>query len=102
MVNGYIFVVFSFRIWPWCGTVMAEEGNQRENKEKIKLRRLSLRGYREITDEGLTSIRNLSLDLLDVTYTGVTKEGIEKFLTLNPNCRVLHPNYCVCKPRIPC
>ncbi|CAG9770240.1 unnamed protein product [Ceutorhynchus assimilis] len=73
-----------------------------QDANKTRLRRLSLRGYRAITDEALISIRNLNLDLLDVTYTRVTKEGISNFLVWNPNCRVLHPDYCVCKPRIPC
>ncbi|ENN77609.1 hypothetical protein D910_07589 [Dendroctonus ponderosae] len=70
-------------------------------KDKLKLRKLSLRGYRKITDSALKYIQNLSLDLLDVTYTGVTREGIESFLNLNPNCRVLHQDYCICKPNIP-
>lgn len=76
--------------------------NQWENRKKIKLRRLSLRGYKEITNDALVCIQNLNLDLLDVTYTKVTKEGISKFLNLNPNCRVIHPSYCVCKPLILC
>ncbi|XP_050305403.1 uncharacterized protein LOC126742683 isoform X2 [Anthonomus grandis grandis] len=73
-----------------------------EQEERIKLRRLSLRGYRGITDQCLRNLSNLNLSLLDVTYTGVTKEGIEQFLTVNPNCRVVHPSFCRCKPRIPC
>ncbi|KAL1500800.1 hypothetical protein ABEB36_006242 [Hypothenemus hampei] len=73
----------------------------RDDEKKLKLRRLSLRGYRLISDETLYIIRNLHLDLLDVTYTRVTKQGLEEFLTFNPNCRVVHENYCVCKPYIP-
>ncbi|XP_066144971.1 uncharacterized protein [Euwallacea fornicatus] len=76
--------------------------NQEESQHKISLRRLSLRGYRGITDEALVCVQNLNLELLDVTHTAVTRDGVAKFLTLNPNCRVLHPSYCVCKPRIPC
>ncbi|XP_018565959.1 uncharacterized protein LOC108906990 [Anoplophora glabripennis] len=70
-------------------------------KKKSRLRRLSLRGFRRITNVALDYIKNLKLDLIDLTYTSVTKEGIENFLAYNPNCRVIHPLYCICKPLNP-
>ncbi|XP_060533887.1 uncharacterized protein LOC132706530 isoform X2 [Cylas formicarius] len=73
---------------------------QEENDKKLKLRRLSLRGYRMITDAALSYIKNLNIDLLDVTYTAVTREGVEQFLAYNPKCRVIHKDFCVCRPRI--
>ncbi|KAJ8916050.1 hypothetical protein NQ315_010918 [Exocentrus adspersus] len=60
-------------------------------KKKSRLRRLSLRGFRRITNLALDYVKNLKLDLIDLTYTSVTKEGIENFLAYNPNCRVIHP-----------
>ncbi|XP_030757286.1 uncharacterized protein LOC115883118 isoform X3 [Sitophilus oryzae] len=69
---------------------------------KVSIRRLSLRGYRGITNTTLELIKNINLSLLDVTYTSVTKAAIEEYLIFNPNCRVVHENFCVCKPRIPC
>lgn len=71
-------------------------------EKRSSLHRLSLRGYRKITDRGLEYLKHLNMELLDLTYTTVTKEGIENFLVNNPNCRIIHPLYCVCKPRKPC
>lgn len=71
-------------------------------EKKSCLQRLSLRGYRKITDRGLEYLKHLNMDLLDLTYTTVTKDGIENFLVTNPNCRIIHPLYCVCKPIRPC
>ncbi|KAF7271814.1 uncharacterized protein LOC143193807 [Rhynchophorus ferrugineus] len=71
-------------------------------RQKVNLRRLSLRGYRQISDVALDFLKTINLDLLDVTYTGVTKEAILDFLSSNPNCRVVHEDFCVCKPHIPC
>ncbi|XP_074041955.1 uncharacterized protein isoform X2 [Leptinotarsa decemlineata] len=67
-------------------------------KRKICLRRLSLRGYRRVTDITLGYLANLEIELIDLTFTSVTKKGIENFLVHNPNCRVVHPLYCTCKP----
>nr|XP_022918848.1 uncharacterized protein LOC111427780 [Onthophagus taurus] len=36
----------------------------------------------------------------DVTGTVVSKEGIEQFLRLNPDCRIIHEIMCTCKPKI--
>lgn len=69
-------------------------------KKETPLRRLSLRGFHRVTDVGLSYLQDLDLELLDLTYTGVTQAGIEKFLIDNPNCRIIHQKYCVCKPRI--
>ncbi|VEN49723.1 unnamed protein product [Callosobruchus maculatus] len=68
---------------------------------KISLRRISLRGYNKVTNMALLYLRYLQIELLDLTYTSVTKQEIENFLLYNPNCRVIHPMYCVCKPRNP-
>ncbi|CAG9861193.1 unnamed protein product [Phyllotreta striolata] len=70
-------------------------------KCKIPLKRLSLRGYKKVTDFTLNYIKNLDIELIDLTYTSVTKRGIENFLVHNPNCRVIHPFYCICKPKNP-
>lgn len=71
------------------------------NQHKVSLRCLSLRGYKRITDTTLYYIKHLNLELLDLTYTSVTKGGIENFLIENPNCRIIHQNYCRCKPKNP-
>lgn len=71
------------------------------NEHKVSLRCLSLRGYKRITDTTLQYIKHLNLELLDLTYTSVTKEGIESFLVENTNCRIIHQNYCRCKPKNP-
>ncbi|CAH0549656.1 unnamed protein product [Brassicogethes aeneus] len=70
-------------------------------EKKIPLKRLSLRGYLKITDKILTCIKDLSLDLLDLTYTQCTVEGINNFLSYNPNCRIVHNKFCTCKPSLP-
>ncbi|KAJ8951131.1 hypothetical protein NQ318_021575 [Aromia moschata] len=67
-------------------------------KKKLALRRLSLRGFRRITNRALDYIKHLNLELLDLTYTSVTEDAIEAFLISNPNCRIVHPAYCVCTP----
>ncbi|CAH1976934.1 unnamed protein product [Acanthoscelides obtectus] len=68
---------------------------------KISLRRISLRGYKKVTHFALLYLRYLQIELIDLTYTSVTKREIENFLLYNPNCRVIHPMYCVCKPKNP-
>lgn len=68
---------------------------------KISLRCLSLRGYKKVTDKSLFYLNHLNLELLDLTYTSVTKAGIEEFLLGNPNCRIIHHNYCRCMPKNP-
>ncbi|XP_044764318.1 uncharacterized protein LOC123320892 [Coccinella septempunctata] len=67
---------------------------------KCGLKQLSFRGYDRVSNLTLRNIENLHLDLLDVTYTKCTKKGILDFLRINPNCRVLHKEFCVCKPRM--
>nr|CAI5848163.1 unnamed protein product [Callosobruchus analis] len=54
---------------------------------KISLRRLSLRGYKKVTKMALLYLRYLQIELLDLTYTSITKQEIENFLLYNPNCR---------------
>lgn len=83
-------------LFPWPNQHRLPEGQQ-----KVSIRRLSLRGYRRITDVTLYCLKHLNLELLDLTYTDVTKSGIEHFLSDNPNCRVIHHYYCRCKPRNP-
>ncbi|KAJ8976594.1 hypothetical protein NQ317_005784 [Molorchus minor] len=77
------------------------ERDENAPKKKLQLHRLSLRGSKRITDAALHYIKNLNIDLLDLTYTSVTKRGIQYFLNSNPNCRIIHPSYCVCKPNNP-
>ncbi|KAG5891799.1 hypothetical protein JTB14_006190 [Gonioctena quinquepunctata] len=79
--------------------LIIENQDRWRQKRKIPLRRLSLRGYRRVTDVTLNYIANLEIELIDLTYTSVTKQGIENFLVHNPNCRVIHPLYCTCKPK---
>lgn len=69
--------------------------------KKTAVRRLSLRGFKDVSDGVLQAVQRLNLDLLDVTYTGCTAEGINSFLAYNPNCRVVHPDFCTCKPIMP-
>lgn len=79
---------------------LPNEGRQiaQRDLKQVPLRQLSLRGFSKVTDHSLKYLEKLNLDLLDLTYTGVTREGIEHFLIENPNCRIIHPNYCICKP----
>lgn len=107
----YFYNLFFRRInirhfFPWPSQHIPPEGPRLRyrfpaNEHKISLRCLSLRGYRRITDTTLNYIKHLNLELLDLTYTSVTREGIEKFLLENLNCRIIHQNYCRCKPKNP-
>ncbi|KAK9874381.1 hypothetical protein WA026_002728 [Henosepilachna vigintioctopunctata] len=72
----------------------------RNRPYQLSLKRLSFRGYTKVTDLTLSSIEHLNLELLDLTYTRVTKRGILTFLRVNPNCRVLHKEFCICKPNL--
>ncbi|RZC42208.1 uncharacterized protein BDFB_004316 [Asbolus verrucosus] len=63
---------------------------------KVPLRRLSLRGYNKITNTALTYIKDVDLQLLDLTYTNVSVEGIDNYLVEHPACRIVHELYCVC------
>ncbi|XP_028132883.1 uncharacterized protein LOC114328267 isoform X2 [Diabrotica virgifera virgifera] len=81
-----------------CINFPREDNDRWKIKWKIPLRRLSLRGYKKISDNTLNYLKNLDIELIDLTYTSVSQKGIENFLVHNPNCRVIHPLYCVCKP----
>ncbi|KAL3271066.1 hypothetical protein HHI36_021566 [Cryptolaemus montrouzieri] len=52
---------------------------QLDKIHKTALKRLSFRGYIKVTDVTLVSIEHLNLEILDLTYTRVTKEGIQAF-----------------------
>lgn len=67
---------------------------------KCGLKQLSFRGYGRVSNMTLKNVADLHLDLLDVTYTKCTKKGILDFLRTNPNCRVLHKEFCVCRPKM--
>ncbi|KAF5291797.1 hypothetical protein FQA39_LY14285 [Lamprigera yunnana] len=69
-------------------------------KFPTSIRELSFRGFSHITDFTLTCLRNLDLDLLDVTDTKVTVAGIENFMRSNPNCRLIHESTCRCRPTL--
>lgn len=73
-------------------------GGRAENM--VPLRRLSLRGYKNITDTALTYIKHLDLELLDLTYTSVSVNGINNFLVDHPVCRVVHEEFCSCPPNL--
>lgn len=61
-----------------------------------KLKVFMARGYKMITDQALRSLSDLRLELLDVTGTSVTTKGIQEFLMVNPDCRVIHESICNC------
>ncbi|XP_018324801.1 uncharacterized protein LOC108736746 isoform X2 [Agrilus planipennis] len=67
---------------------------------EIPLRRLSLRGFPNITNRSLIHIDELELDLLDVTKTKVTAEAVKSYLLLHPSCRVVHESACTCGPKL--
>lgn len=67
---------------------------------RTNLRCLSLRGHPYITDTVFAHISNISLDLLDVTYTGVTADGVRNYLRYHPGCRVVHESFCTCVPHL--
>ena len=63
------------------------------------IRCLSLRGFPDITDKTLNYISKLQLDMLDVTLTGVTEQGVKKYMKNNPECRVINEQCaCICRP----
>lgn len=61
-----------------------------------KLKVFMARGYKMITDQALRKLSDLRLELLDVTGTSVTTKGIQEFLMVNPDCRVIHESICNC------
>ena len=67
---------------------------------KVSLRRLSLRGHKKITNTTLQYIADLDLDLLDLTYTSVTYDAIQKYLQSHPLCRIVHERFCTCLPNL--
>lgn len=69
-------------------------------KPSCRLNTLSLRGYPKVTDFALQYLKDVSLKLLDVSYTNVTAKGVIDFMTMHPNCRVIHESACTCGPRI--
>lgn len=71
-----------------------------EQKPRSQLGMLSLRGYPKVTDAALHYLRDVDLELLDVAYTNVSAMGVRNFMTLHPNCRVIHESACTCGPRM--
>lgn len=69
-------------------------------KARCKLSRLSLRGYPRITDASLQYLKDIQLELLDVSYTNVTARGVRDFMVVHPDCRVVHESACICGPRM--
>lgn len=69
-------------------------------KARCRLNRLSLRGYPNITDAALNYLKDIHLELLDVSYTNVTAKGVRDFMLVHPNCRVIHESACICGPRM--
>lgn len=67
---------------------------------EVPLKRLSLRGYKGITDATLHYLHGLTLTLLDLTYTNVTVKGIRNYLAYHPNCRIIHERFCKCRPKL--
>lgn len=89
---------------------MADEPRDRRNENNIVLqalprdiptniKELSLRGYL-VTDKTLVALKEMDLDLLDVTNTKVTITGVQQFMMSNPQCRLIHESACVCRPRL--
>lgn len=74
-------------------------GPVRENNY-TKLKVLMVRGYKMITDQALRSLTDLRLELLDVSGTSVTENGIQQFLMVNPDCKVIHESICTCGENI--
>ena len=64
------------------------------------IRELSFRGYSHITDASLMQLRDLELDLLDVTGTSITEQGAQQFISYNPQCWFIHESQCVCRPNL--
>lgn len=69
-------------------------------KIKSSVRRMSLRGFPQITDKSLEYLRGLKVELLDVEYTNVTEKGVKEFMVEHPECRVIHRSACICGPRM--
>lgn len=69
-------------------------------KARCRLNRLSLRGYPRITDTSLQYLKDIQLELLDVSYTNVTARGVRDFMVVHPDCRVVHESACICGPRM--
>ncbi|KAK4877953.1 hypothetical protein RN001_010459 [Aquatica leii] len=64
------------------------------------LKELSLRGYTHVTDLTLMVLKDLDLELLDVTGTNITTEGAQQFMTYNPQCWLIHESACICRPSL--
>ncbi|KAF5307407.1 hypothetical protein FQR65_LT06921 [Abscondita terminalis] len=82
------------------GEFMTRYSENVKKKFMTLLGELSLRGYTEVTDLTLNVLKDLELKLLDVTGTNVTAEGVEQFLTYNPECWLIHETTCVCRPNL--
>lgn len=65
-----------------------------------RLNKFSLRGYPKVTDASLQYLKDINLELLDVSYTNVTAKGVRDFMMVHPNCRVVHESACICGPSI--
>ncbi|XP_044260930.1 uncharacterized protein LOC123008928 [Tribolium madens] len=83
-----------------CPVIQIENLDEVKKDFSVPLKRLSLRGYKKITNTALHYIKDLELELLDVTYTNVTKDAIESYLVDHPSCRVLHERFCTCPPNL--
>ncbi|KAB0800649.1 hypothetical protein PPYR_06389 [Photinus pyralis] len=79
-------------------TVSRREGPIK--KQPSFLKEISFRGSVLITDASLVHLRHLELDLLDVTGTNITREGVQEFMKCNPQCWVIHESVCVCRPSL--
>lgn len=84
---------------PYNPNEQAENNGNNKDLEEIAIKRLSFRGFTGITDLTLRYIEHLNLELIDLTDTCVTKKGIDRFLTVNPDCIVVHKDFCLCVPR---
>lgn len=69
-------------------------------KIESRLNSLSLRGYPGVTDSCLEYLKEINLELLDVSYTNVTARGVRNYMMVHPNCRVIHESACTCGPRM--
>ncbi|EFA05610.1 uncharacterized protein LOC656609 [Tribolium castaneum] len=83
-----------------CPVIQIENLDEVKKDFSVPLKRLSLRGYKKITNTALHYIKDLELELLDVTYTSITKDAIENYLVEHPSCRVLHEQFCTCPPNL--
>lgn len=71
------------------------DGNQQKVAcPRLKIEKLAIRNYKEMTDTSLDRLAReaIFLKYLDVTGSGVTADGIERFRTLRPNVTLVNDN----------